>query len=287
MKVRILSVFLALVSAPVLADPDQSRLSLERVHASVGVGTGWSIPSTSLKSWAGFLEPSVGPYADFLEALDLQHTENVVTASANVAYSATDRLSFGLTLPVGMVQRPASSTLPGLFEEEFGPGDPYVSVDYLLLEESASRPALSVSAGWDGAVAEYISLGDGQTSFDVGLSAKKYISDDNYLFGGFSVTARQGDGIVGSSNVYTAHIGTGLLVASGRARIDTALSYSQADDVDVGDASLPGGGNLSLRVSTRSASERFGLDFYIANLEELDLTATTFGMRLTTRVMPW
>jgi len=259
----------------------------ERITVHASLGYGFSLPSTSLEAQV-LLKPSDSVYADYLEAVDIKYSQNTATISIASAIHFTENFSALLSLPYGIVDQPASETLPGLVDYSSGMGDYTIGMGYRILKESESVPEISIIYSMNSDTSDYTSLGDGLKGQTLSLSAKKYFNDNIYGFGQLGLTQRQKKGVVEPGDIQSAQLGFGMLMSSGQMKVDMSLRYVDvAETTIVGSGSLGNQDNLSLLMGIRSASEKLSVEMYLSGLDELEWKSTSVGFRVVYKIWPW
>ncbi len=252
----------------------------KRFGLTVGLGYGFSIPSSDLASLALF-KPSNSDFADYLAALDLEFSENIVTTSLQASFGITRNLVLSYYTVYGFVDQPVSETLPGLRDQDSGQGDSEISLAYIL-EEQKRRPQIIISAALNDDSAEFSSLGDGLKGRRISLRASKFINDRVYGIGGLGVTTRDNKNGVEPGDINSVTLGFGFLTQKASTKVEFALQQYSIDPSILPDGGrFDGSDNISLIASFQGASEKLGMQFYITGLKDFEAETSTMGARFT------
>jgi len=272
------------------ADPDSDRdktAGIERYWITLGLGYGFSFPTDGVESFA-IVKPQEGSeFAAFLDRTNMEYSQNVVTARVGAGFNLTERLSFFLYVPYGVVEQPASSTLPGLVDYDYGVGDLSGGLTYALLSESESRPDLDVTLIGDTDHSKFTSLGDGFRGMGAHIRAQKFITDTVYGFASTGYTHRFETNAVEPGAIVKAGGGLGTLVGSGKYKADIELVYTEVKDTRFPEGVFEGSGYYSAIFGLREAGARFNSQFYLAGLnDDFKFDEVRVGFELDWRILP-
>lgn len=272
----IASLFIASVSGSVIARDGFSS------WASFGVGYGFSFPTSGLEGLA-LVKPEGGVYGDYLDRTGTEFSENVVKFQLGVGFDVTEKMGVFLYIPAGIVDQPASSTLPGLVEFDAGIGDLYGGLSYKLMAETEAQPRVDLFLSADSNLAKFTSLGDGLWSVRPGIQASKYFSDSVYGLASVSYERYFEKNSVDREDSFSVGGGLGTFVGSGKLKVDLELHYLHAGEIKVANTgTIPSSDSYSITLGLREAGEKVSGQFYLAGLnEDFEFDAVRVGFDIT------
>jgi len=256
----------------------------DRFRLDFSIGYGYS--------YAQILTGIYGPgpaLQTYLNQLDMEFSENLLTSRLTASYMVNPRTFAYFGVPFGVVelQTEAGSTqlLPEQ-EYEFGVGDLFGGVGYLLLPETESVPSTIINLDINSDTTEHYSLGDGLWDVTGGARISKSLSKSFYTFGVASYTDRLEKNDIEPGNIVGYGGGIGFL--SEDMRVEIGLKAAQIDETEFNNATLFNDDeDLAFNFSVYSLFEGgFNFHFTMGNLDEgMDFERNTFGFELSVPIL--
>jgi hypothetical protein len=252
--------------------PEQYQTESEKEAVAnrfrVEVGLGWTI----IHSLNSYQAQAMG-ISDFdqltprgktyLDRLDLEYSQNIITAAVSATYFVNPRTAVFLAVPGGFVWASHDKTVSWgnrggtatVSESDWavGIGDVTAGIGYDLILETSKTPAVSVHFVADSDVARYFSLGDGVWDFTPGVRVSKFFTDSAYLFGTGDYTYKLEKNGADPGDAIGYGGGIGYLTQDKQSRGEIGLTmYSFGESTIDGQTAFEKGNNLVLRLGVQS-----------------------------------
>lgn len=243
-------------------------------------------------SYAQVLTGIYGPdptLETYLNQLDMEFSENVGSFRLTASYMVNPRTFTYFGVPFGVVEvqtKAGSELLLDDPEYEFGVGDLFGGVGYLLLPETKTVPSTIINLDINSDTSKYYSLGDGLWDITAGTRISKSLSESFYTFGVASYTERLEKNDIEPGNI--TGYGGGIGILSDIMRIELGVKTAQIDQTEFNNATLfKDDEDLALNFSVYSLFPG-GVDFHftVGNLDEgMDFERNTFGLEFSIPIL--
>jgi len=256
----------------------------DRFHLNFGIGYGYSYAQTLTGIYGP--DPALETY---LEQLGMEFSENLGTFRITASYMINPRTFAYFGVPFGLVElhtEEGSTLFSEDYDYEFGVGDLYGGLGYLLLPETESIPSTIINLDINSDTTEYYSLGDGLWDITGGAKVSKSLAKSFYVFGVGNYTERLEKNDIEPGNIVGYGGGIGFLLTS--SRIEIGIKEAQIDETEFNNAILfPDGEDLALNFSIYSLFEGGGsFHFNWGNLDEgMDFERNTFGFEFSVPIL--